>query len=223
MTLRGQILASKESFPLVRNNHVIHQSWWYDHTTWVTLDRTNASQFTIFIFTDFKPCLDASKIEAMEPILVCKFFFKLTSESSFQHKRFSNALLHLLLVLVIVSNHVRDALRDATLKWIPFAFLVSKKYSPNSVLFGDLFLCVNGLCLRMCWRRIAAAAATACRGGRGYPDRGGDFSRCTLEGSTFVLTLLESCEPCSWFTTANLEDSEHTLLRFSSFVRNEEL
>ena len=48
-------------------------------------------------------------------------------------------------------------------------------------------------------------------------------SRSTLEDSSFVLTLFESCEPCSWFTTAGLEDSKPTLSKFSSFVRNEEL
>ena len=36
----------------------------------MTLDRTKKSRFPIFIFTDFKPRLEASKIKAMEPILV---------------------------------------------------------------------------------------------------------------------------------------------------------
>ena len=40
-----------------------------------------------------------------------------------------------------------------------------------------------------------------------------------LEGSTFVLTLFESCEPCP----AGFEDSKHTSLRLSSCARNEEL
>ena len=55
-----------------------------------------------------------------------------------------------------------------------FAFLTSRNHSPNSVFLGDLFLHVNGLCFRMFWRRIAAAAAAAFRGGRGYPYRGGN-------------------------------------------------
>ena len=42
-----------------------------------------------------------------------------------------------------------------------FAFLASRNCSPNSVLFGDLFLHVNGLCPRMYGHRIAAAAAAA--------------------------------------------------------------
>ena len=49
---------------------------------------------------------------------------------------------------------------------------------PNSVLFGDLFLSENGLYFPMYWRRIAAAAAAAAaaasRGGRGFPYRGGN-------------------------------------------------
>ena len=40
-----------------------------------------------------------------------------------------------------------------------------------------------------------------------------------LEGSTFVLTLFESCEPCP----AGFEDPKHTSLRLSSCARNEEL
>ena len=44
--------------------------------------------------SDFKPCLDASKIEAMEPILVCKIFFRLTSESSFQYRMYNGFPMH---------------------------------------------------------------------------------------------------------------------------------
>ena len=66
---------------------------------------------------------------------------------------------------------------DASLKWIPFAFRASRNYSPTSLLLGDLFLHETGLCFQTYWRRIAAvaaAAAAAFRGGRGYPYRGGN-------------------------------------------------
>ena len=64
-----------ELFPFARNHHISHQSWWDNYSTWVTLNRTNISEFTIFIFTDFKHCLEAPKIKAMESIFVCAFFF----------------------------------------------------------------------------------------------------------------------------------------------------
>ena len=166
-----------ELFPLVRNHHVIHQSWWDDHSTWMILDRTNISQFSILIFPDLKPCLDASKMKAMEPILVCEHFLQLIFESSFQYWKY-NISMHrsicFYFILVMVSNYVCDTLGGASFKWISFAFLASRNYSPNSVLFGDLFLYVNGLCFRMYWRKIAAATAAAFRGGRGYPYRGGN-------------------------------------------------
>ena len=37
-----------ELFPSVRNHHVIHQSWWNNYSTWMSLNRTNISQFSIF-------------------------------------------------------------------------------------------------------------------------------------------------------------------------------
>ena len=128
-------------------------------------------------------------------------------------------------ILVMVSNHISDALGDASLRWIPLAFRAPRNYSSNSLILGDLFLHVNGLCCQMYWRRIAlaaAAAAAAFRGGRGTRIEEATVSRCMLEGSTFVLTLFESCEPCPWYSTASLEDSRHTSLRVRSFARNEE-
>ena len=114
----------------------------------------------------------------MEPILVCKFSFQQISESSLHYWKY-NIPMHRSIcfsfILVIVSNYICDTFGDASFKGISFAFLASRNESPNSVLLGDLFLYVNGLCFRM-YRRIAAAAAAAAaafRGGRGYPYRGG--------------------------------------------------
>ena len=212
-----------------KDHHVIHQSRWYVHSTWVTLDCTNISLFSIFIFTDFEYCLDASKIKAMEPILVCRFLFKLTSESSFHYrKKHSNASLHLFLVRLGhgVEPYLWHTWR-CEFQRIPFAFLVSWSKGPNSVLSKDPFLfcswtlssdvltqdCCCRRCCRCCFSRrpgFTRIVETT-------------VSRFTLEGSIFVLTLFESCEPCPWFTTAGLEDSKHTSLRLSSFARNEEL
>ena len=75
-----------ESFPPVRNHNVIHQSWWYDHSTWMTLDRTKKISILHFHLYRFQTLSWCFKIKAMEQILVCKFFFNLTSESSFQYK-----------------------------------------------------------------------------------------------------------------------------------------
>ena len=47
-------------------------------------------------------------------------------------------------------------------------------------------------------------------------------TRCTLEDLTFVSTLFESCEPYSWYSTVGLENWNHILSKFSSFLRNYE-
>ena len=62
---------------LVKNHHVIHQSCWDNYLTWMSSDRTYIAQFSIFIFTDFKPCFEASTVEAMQPILIREFSFQL--------------------------------------------------------------------------------------------------------------------------------------------------
>ena len=101
-------------------------------------------------------------------------------------------------ILIMVSKDIRGTLGDASFRRIAFAFLAFRNYSPNSVLLGDLFPYVNGLCFRMYWRRIAAAAAAVAAAS--FEEAGATriveatVSRCTLEGSTFVLTLFESCE-----------------------------
>ena len=77
------------------------------------LDRTNFCQFSIFIFTDSKPRLEASKIKAMEPILVCEFFFHLISESSFQYRKFHIPMhrsLCLSFILIMVLSFFCDTL-----------------------------------------------------------------------------------------------------------------
>ena len=99
----------------------------------------------------------------------------------------------------------------------PVQLLASRNYSPNSVHFGDLCLHVNGLCFRMYERRIAVAAAAALEEAGATRIVEATVSRWTLEDSTFILTLFESCEPCPSFTTAGLEDSKHSFLRFSFF------
>ena len=150
-----------------------------------------------FILTDFEPCLDASKMKAMEPVLVRELFLQLISEISFHYWKYTIPMPQSIcfsFILVMVSNHICDTLGDASLKWIPLAFRASKNYSPNSVLLGDLCLHVSGLLLFEEAGATRIVEATV--------------SRCMLEGSTFVLTLFESCELCPWFTTAGSEDFE---------------
>ena len=74
-------------------------------------------------------------------------------------------------VLIMVSNHICDTLGDASFKRNPFGIsgIQEKAHILSSLVTS---LNVNGLWLRMYWRRIAAAAAAAVRGDRGYPYRG---------------------------------------------------
>ena len=128
-------------------------------------------------FTDFKPCLHASKIKAMEPILVCKFFFKLSSESSFQYRKYNiptHRSICFSFVLVMVEPYLWHIWR-CEYQRNPFCISgIQELQSEFSPLWGDLSFCVNGLWRRMYWRGIAAAAAAAFRGDRGYRYRGGN-------------------------------------------------
>ena len=98
-----------ESFPSVRNHHIIDQSLLFDHSTSAILDRTKKTQVSIIIFTDFKSRFDASKLKVMSPILVCKFFFKFTLESSFQYRKY-NIPMHRSLFLVLLDHGVEPHL-----------------------------------------------------------------------------------------------------------------
>ena len=49
--------------------------------TWMSLDCTNIAQFSIFIFTDFSLCFEASAVKAVRPILTREFSSHLILES----------------------------------------------------------------------------------------------------------------------------------------------
>ena len=81
----------------------------------------------------------------------------------------------------------------------------SRTHSPNSVLSKTLCFAVVGICPRMYWHRIAAAvaaaAAAAFEEAGFYPHREGNGFPTHAWRFIFVSTLLEYCEPYSWFST----------------------
>ena len=75
----------------------------------MTVDRANISAFSIFIFTDFKPCLDASKVKVMDPILVRELLLQLIFESSVQYWKYRIPMhrsIRLSFILIMVSNYI---------------------------------------------------------------------------------------------------------------------
>ena len=167
----------------------------------MTLDHTNLSQFSIFIFTDFKPSFEATMVRAMQPILVRELFLQLIFEPSLQYWKY-NIPMHrsfcFSFILIMVSTYICDKSGDASFKRIPFAFLASRNYSPNSLLLGiSFFLLMDnasrssdvGLLLPplppLLFKEAGATRIVEAT-----------VSRCMLESSTFFVTLFESCEPC---------------------------
>ena len=118
-----------------------------------------------------------------------------------------------------------DILEDESFKRMFSARQASRNCTPNSVLSKDFFILMDFvlgcndkgslpllplppllLSKRPGFSRFVEATVT----------------RCTLEDLTFVSTLFESCEPYSWYSTVGLENWNHILSKFSSFLRNSE-
>ena len=131
---------------------------------------------------------------------------------------------HLSLGFTMVSNHTYLKMRASTecLLHVCHPEIVVQILSSRWIsLFiqMDFFLGCNR------WRiaAVVAAADTAA-----FEEAGisrfvqATVSRCMPEGLTFVSTLLESCEPYSWCSTAGLDDSKHKISKLSSFLRNVE-
>ena len=111
-------------------------------------DCTNIAKFSIFIFTDFKPCFEASTVKAMRPNLTRKFSFQLILEFSSQYWKYDVPIRCSRLFSFHVHHGVEvDILEDQRFKGMFSARLSSRNCGSNSVLFGDLFLYVNGLFL----------------------------------------------------------------------------
>ena len=75
-------------------------------------------------------------------------------------------------ILIMVSNFSCDTLGDASFKEYLCISGIQELQSQFCPPCGSLY--VNGFCFRLYWQRIAAAAAAAFRGGRGFPHRGGN-------------------------------------------------
>ena len=123
-------------WPCVRNHLVIHQSWRNKDPTQMSLDCTKKLQSSILIFTDFKSRLEASKIKAIERILVCEFLISLNLKSFFQYWEYDvhmHRTIFFTFVPVMVSNHFCDTFGDASFTGIVSALLASRNRIPNSV------------------------------------------------------------------------------------------
>ena len=102
-------------------------------------------QSSILIFTDFKSRLEASKIKAIERILVCEFLMSLNLKSFFQYWEYDvhmHRTIFFTFVLVMVSNHTRDTFGDASFNGIVSALLASKNRIPQFCFpLGSLSSC----------------------------------------------------------------------------------
>ena len=187
-------------FPFTKNHHVIHQSRWYYHSTWVTLDRTNISQFPIFLFYAFRTLVlmlphEKSNGASPGPWTFSGWFrnFHFKTEST-------------------PSQCLAPFVSRSSWSWCPTMFVThlemrgSNEPLANAALHGDLFLPVYGFFAFRCsdvWLLLPPLPLLLLEEAGATRIAEATVSRCMLEGRTFVLTLFETCECCSWLTTAS--------------------
>ena len=131
---------------------------------------------SILIFKDFKSRLEASKMKAIERILVCEFLISLYLKSFFQCLEYDvhmHRTIFFTFVLVMVSNNICDTFGDASFNGIVSGLLASRNRIPNYVFPWDLFLFVTCMLNRI-------AASRGCSKCRGYCS----FSKLSWKFST---------------------------------------
>ena len=222
------------SHPFVVKHHVFHRSRRNNYLRWVSSDRMNITQFFVCIFTDFKSCFESSAVEALQSILTHEFFpnlllntgsmtllpIRVTSPKNLLVKRVCvyTFLLDSPWCRIIRTwrwEHQRSVFCTSVIQklWSKFCpldgFLSLYKWTSFSDAIDEGLLLLLPLPTLLLSRRPGFSRFVEAT-----------VSRCMPESLTFASTLLESCEPNSWYSTAGLEDSKHIISKLSSFLRN---